>query len=91
MGGRVSGESSRDEKVAVGKLRSKVVRPYQIKAWGAVGTAVVDTQTSRQQLSMCDPLGQHGLGEASEPIISVAVWQSGCIQGVTAAKAAKDP
>jgi hypothetical protein len=89
MGGRTSGESPREEKVVVWNCRKDVARRCQTKAAEDVVTATADGQASRQQLAMCDPLGQHDVCGAPA-LLSVAVWQSDC-PGVPAANAAKDP
>jgi len=65
MGGRMSGESPREEKIAVRNCGVGTERPYQAKDGGVVVIATAARQTFRQQLSVCDPLGQHGLCEAS--------------------------
>jgi hypothetical protein len=89
MGGRMSGESPREEKVVVWNCRTDVARRCQTKAADDVVMATAVGQASRQQFAMCDPLGQHD--ECAAPaLLSVAVWQSDCPE-VLAAKAAKDP
>jgi hypothetical protein len=90
MGGRMSGESPREEKVAARNCGVGALRPYQAKEGDVIVIATTARQTSRQQLSVYDPLGQHGLCETSEGL-SAEVWQSGCINGATAVNATRDP
>jgi hypothetical protein len=62
MGGRMSGESPREEKLVVRNCRAGAVRPCQIRAAGDAVTPsrAMVRQASRQQLAACKPLGQHG-------------------------------
>jgi hypothetical protein len=64
MGGRMSGESPREEKVVVRNCRNDAVRRYQTEAAGDAATAMAVGHASRQQVAVCDPLGQHGVWEA---------------------------
>jgi hypothetical protein len=52
MGGRVSGVSPREEKIAVRNSRARPVRPYQTQDTGDTVTATVARQASRQQLAV---------------------------------------
>jgi hypothetical protein len=88
MGGRMSGDSPREEKVVVYNCRNDAVRLYQTRAAGDAVTAIPAGQPSKQQFVMCDLLGQH---ECKAPaLLAVAVWQSDRT-GALAAKAANDP
>jgi hypothetical protein len=64
MGGRMRGESPREEKVVVWNCSIDVARRCQTKAADEVVTATAVGQPSRQQFAMCDPLGQHDVCEA---------------------------
>jgi hypothetical protein len=64
MGGRMRGESPREEKVIVWNCRTDVARRCQTKAADDVVTATAVGQASRQQFAMCDPLGQHDVRDA---------------------------
>jgi len=64
----MSGESPREDKLVVRHCGIGAERPYQTTDEGVIGMAITATQTSKQQLMACDPLGQHGLCEASEGI-----------------------
>ena len=66
MGGRMSGESPQEKKLVVRTCRVGAVRSYQTKGAGDAATATVAMQASRQQLAMCDPLGQHDVCEMSD-------------------------
>jgi hypothetical protein len=66
MGGRMSGESQREEKVAVRKVRAGAARPYQTKDGGDTVRATAARQASRQQLVVCTPLGQHDLCDVAD-------------------------
>jgi hypothetical protein len=65
MGGRMSGESQRVEKLSAWKCTAGAVRPYQTKDPGDIVTATLARQASTQQLAVCKPLGQHDLCELS--------------------------
>jgi hypothetical protein len=90
MGGRMSGESPREEKVEVRAGKARAERAYQANVGGETATPILVRQRSRQQLNACGPFGQHVLGETSECEI-VALWQSVDIKGEVAANAAMDP
>ena len=62
----MSGVSTREEKGAVRNCGVGAERPYQANDGDVIVIATAARQTFRQQLSVCDPLGQHGLCEASE-------------------------
>ena len=83
MGGRMGGESPREEKLAMRRCGTTTECPYQAKDEGVSGAASTVAQTSGQQPMVCDPLGQHGLR---------AVWQcisaDVCRSGIDAATAA---
>jgi hypothetical protein len=64
MGGRMSGESPRVEKIVLWNCRTNAARRCQIKAADDVVTATAAGQASKQQFAMCDPLGQHDVCEA---------------------------
>ncbi len=85
----MSGESPRVTKLAVRPIGSGAERPYQATAKGAIGIARPTPPTSRQQLIVCAPLGQHGLCSVSA-WLWVEEWQSDCIEGEIAANT-KDP
>lgn len=57
----MSGESPREEKLAMRRCGIMTERPYQAKDEGVSGTASTVVQTSGQQFMVCDPLGQQGL------------------------------
>jgi hypothetical protein len=60
----MSGESPRKEKIVVCHCGINAERPYRTMDDGVViGMAITATQTSKQQLTPCDPLGQQGLCE----------------------------
>jgi hypothetical protein len=52
MGGRISGESAREEKSAVRNVWARPVRLYQTKDAGDTVTATADRQASKQQLAV---------------------------------------
>jgi hypothetical protein len=52
MGGRISGNSPREEKIAVRNGRSRPVRPYHTKVSGDTVTATAARQASKQQLGV---------------------------------------
>jgi hypothetical protein len=58
MGGRMSGESPRENKVEMRSCAGGAARPYQAKDTGDVAIAITATQESRQQPTECSPLGQ---------------------------------
>jgi len=89
MGGRMSGESPRDEKFAVRNCRAVAVRPYQTEGAGDITIATVAKQASRQQPDVCNPLGQHDFCEISWLAADDA--QSDGISADAAAKATSDP
>jgi hypothetical protein len=64
MGGRMSGESPRVENIVVRNCRNEAVRRYHTKAADDVVTATAVGQASRQQFTMCEPLGQQDVCEA---------------------------
>jgi hypothetical protein len=67
MGGRVSGESPREEKVEERNSSAGAVRPCQTEEdAGDAATAVFARQASGQQLAVCNPLGQHDSCEVSD-------------------------
>ena len=67
----MSGESPREENVAVRKCRNDVVRRYQTKVADDAVTAMAAGQASRQQFAMCDPLGQQDVCEAPAGLSAV--------------------
>ena len=52
MGGRMSGESPREEKLVERNWSADPVRPYQTKDRGATAIAIAATQASKQQLAV---------------------------------------
>ncbi len=66
MGGRISGESPREEKLAFRHCGISAERPNQGNDDRLSGTPAIAGLTSRQQLTVCDPLGQHRLWEESD-------------------------
>ena len=63
----MSGESPREEKRAERHCRIGAERPYQAADDEIiVGMAMTAIHASRQQFTVCAPLGQHGLREVSE-------------------------
>jgi hypothetical protein len=81
MGGRMSGESPREEKIEMPAGTTGAERAYQANAAGATVTPTLARQRSRQQLIACWPCGQH----------ASALWQSVDITGEVAANAAIEP
>jgi len=62
MGGRMSGESPREEKLSIDSCGIRAERPYQANDEVVSGTPITVPQTSgQQQLTACDPPGQQGL------------------------------
>lgn len=59
MGGRICGESPRDEKFDANAGCAGTAREYQIMPAGAKMDATLERHRSRQQLMACWPLGQH--------------------------------
>jgi hypothetical protein len=59
MGGRISGESPREEKVEVRGDISGAERATHAKVAGKAVTLRFERQRSRQQLIACPPFGQH--------------------------------
>jgi hypothetical protein len=89
MGGRMSGESPQEEKLAVPGCTAGAVRPYQTEGAGDITTATVAKQASTQQLEVCNPLEQHDFCEASRLAADEA--QSDGIGAAAAAIATSDP
>jgi hypothetical protein len=89
MGGRMSGESPQEEKLAVRNCTGGAVRPYQTEGAGDITMATVAKQASRQQPEVCSPLGQHDFCEVSWLAADDA--QSDGISADAAAKATSDP
>ena len=81
MGGRMSGESPREEKVEILAGRIAAGRAYQANVVGETVTPTLVRQRSRQQFIACWPFGQH----------ASALWQSVDIEGEVAANAAIEP
>lgn len=81
MGGRMSGESPREEKVEILAGRIRAGRAYQANVVGETVTPTLARQRSRQQLIACWPFGQH----------ASALWQSVDIECEVAANAAIEP
>jgi hypothetical protein len=52
MGGRMSGESPREEKLVERNWSAVPVRPYQTEDSGDTAMAIVATQASKQQLAV---------------------------------------
>src|SRR5271156_4995338 len=92
MGGRMSGESPREENLVDRACGTSVVDPSQFSARGIVWAtpATVPVQASRQQPIVCWPLGQQESRDASE-CETAADWQSVDISGEIPAKATTDP
>ena len=65
MGGRMSGESPQEEKLAERNCTADAVPPYQTEGAGDITMATVAKQASRQQPDVCSPLGQHDFCDAS--------------------------
>lgn len=86
MGGRMSGESPREEKVEILAGRIAAGRTYQASVAGETVTPTLMRQRSRQQLIANWPFGQHA-SFASE----LELWQSVDIEGEVAANAAIEP
>jgi crotonobetainyl-CoA:carnitine CoA-transferase CaiB-like acyl-CoA transferase len=61
MGGRVSGESPREKKVEMSNCVRGALRPYAVTDTADDEMAIAATQTSKQQLGVCTPLGQQDL------------------------------
>jgi hypothetical protein len=90
MGGRMSGESPREEKVDDAAACNSAVTADKVRSAGDAVAPMLKTQRSRQQLMACCPLGQHESCDVSDCTIAV-VWQSADIKGEVAAKAATEP
>jgi hypothetical protein len=58
MGGRISGESPREEKDEVKAVRAGTERANHAKATGDTVAPALERQRSRQQLIACWPFGQ---------------------------------
>jgi hypothetical protein len=52
MGGRISGESPREEKLAERNWSTDPARPYQTEERDDIEMAIAATQTSKQQLTV---------------------------------------
>jgi hypothetical protein len=52
MGGRMSGESPREEKIGVRNSEERTVWPYQTKDAGDAMTATAERHASKQQLAV---------------------------------------
>lgn len=52
MGGRINGESPREEKLVDRNCSGGAVRPYQTKDSGDTAMAITATQASKQQLAV---------------------------------------
>jgi hypothetical protein len=85
----MSGESSREEKVEVRNGRAGAVRPYQTENTDETAMPTAVRQASRQQLIVCDALGQHDFWDASECEMA-ADWQSVDITEEVAANATRE-
>jgi hypothetical protein len=59
MGGRMSGESPREEKIEDFAGSAGAERANHVEATGDMATPTVERQRSRQQLMACWPFGQH--------------------------------
>jgi hypothetical protein len=91
MGGRMSGESPREEKIDVlAAITGDEVANQRSGIGGDTAAPTVERQRSRQQLIPCWPLGQHESCDASEWVV-VVVWQSVDINGEIAANAVREP
>jgi hypothetical protein len=90
MGGRMSGESPREEKIEDSARRAGAELETQVEAAGDTVAPTVERQTSRQQLMACWPFGQHESRDTSEGEITV-LGQSADIRGEVAANAASEP
>jgi hypothetical protein len=66
MGGRISGESPREEKIAGLVATGSDGRSNQMRANGDTIAPTVERQRSRQQLVACWPFGQHEFRDASD-------------------------
>jgi len=71
MGGRMSGESPREEKIAGLAVSNRAGDANAARVAGDTMTPTVDKQRSRQQLMACSPFGQHESCNASEWAIAV--------------------
>src|ERR1700734_3077300 len=90
MGGRISGESPREEKIDAVVTCNPGATATKVRTVGDAVAPTFETQRSRQQIMACWPWGQHESCEASECSIAV-VWQSADIKGEVAANAAIEP
>jgi hypothetical protein len=90
MGGRMSGESPRVEKIDGVTACSAAGNANKVSTVGDAVAPTLETQRSRQQLIACWPLGQHESCNASACSIAV-VWQTADINGEVEANAAIDP
>jgi hypothetical protein len=90
MGGRMSGESPREEKIEIRAGKPRAEGAYQAKVGGETATPILLRQRSRQQLNACGPFGQHVFWETSECEIA-ALSQPVDIKGEVGANAAIAP
>src|SRR5450631_2361021 len=89
MGGRMSGESPRDEKLVVRKCTAGAERPYQMNCAVEAAIATVGEQVSGQQFIAWEPEPQQ-VWCAAARWLSAAEAQS-ARSGAMSAKAATDP
>lgn len=90
MGGRMSGESPREEKLDETGVWNFAGGENQVWDIGDTVAPTVERQRSRQQLIARWPFGQHESCDALECAEAVA-WQSVDINGEVAANAAIEP
>jgi hypothetical protein len=90
MGGRMSGESPREEKLGDLTGCNLAGGANQVRAVGDTVVPTVERQRSRQQLIARWPFGQQESCDASEGAVAV-VWQCVDINGEVAANAATEP
>jgi hypothetical protein len=90
MGGRMSGESPREEKVEGAASIADVERPYQTKGADDTVTPTLVRQRSRQQPMVCWTFGQHAFPGDCAGEVTVTL-QSGDISGVAVANATREP
>src|ERR1019366_3789903 len=89
MGGRMSGESPRDEKLVARKCTAGAERPYQMTGAMEAAIATVGAQESGQQFIACEP-GSQQVWCAAARGLSAAKAQS-ARSGAMSANAATDP
>jgi hypothetical protein len=90
MGGRISGESPREEKVSIKNGRAISWRPFHtIDTRGDPRTAAIAGQASWQQLTVWAPLGQHESSAWDALVAEVAQCED--IGAEISAKATSDP